>query len=210
MSARSRPILSPERTLGSVIQLFTPSPEYTDEHNAWLRALAVHDSRTAVHREALLPAGMGRKLARAFRRGPRQRVLGTRAEIRQSEARELLPARGLRPGWLLAHLQIAARFSSRRQSAGGGRHHGFGRAAAREPERPGPGIRRIPASSWWSIARRCSSSVPTTRFTAAPTSRRRPTSPAPARSSRTTSRSPSSRRRESRTTWPSSTSTPSR
>jgi phosphoenolpyruvate carboxykinase (diphosphate) len=34
-----RPILSPERTLGSVIQLMTPSPEYTDEHNAWLRAL---------------------------------------------------------------------------------------------------------------------------------------------------------------------------
>ena len=31
-----RPILSPERTLGSVIQLLTPSPEYTDEHNAWL------------------------------------------------------------------------------------------------------------------------------------------------------------------------------
>ncbi len=25
-----RPILSSERTLGSVIQLFTPSPEYTD------------------------------------------------------------------------------------------------------------------------------------------------------------------------------------
>jgi len=31
-----RPILSPERTMGSVIQLFTPSPEYKDEHNAWL------------------------------------------------------------------------------------------------------------------------------------------------------------------------------
>jgi hypothetical protein len=38
--ARSqRPILSPERTLGSVIQLLTPSPEYTDEHNAWVREL---------------------------------------------------------------------------------------------------------------------------------------------------------------------------
>ncbi len=34
-----RAILSPERTLGSVIQLMTPSPEYTDEHNAWLREL---------------------------------------------------------------------------------------------------------------------------------------------------------------------------
>ena len=34
-----RPILSPERTLGSVIQLMTASPEYTDEHNAWVRQL---------------------------------------------------------------------------------------------------------------------------------------------------------------------------
>ena len=36
----SRPILSPERSLGSVIKLLTPSPEYTDEHNEWLRELA--------------------------------------------------------------------------------------------------------------------------------------------------------------------------
>lgn len=34
-----RPILSSERTLGSVIQLLTPSPEYTDPHNEWVRQL---------------------------------------------------------------------------------------------------------------------------------------------------------------------------
>jgi phosphoenolpyruvate carboxykinase (diphosphate) len=34
-----RPILSPERTMGSVIHLFTPSPEYTDAHNIWIRDL---------------------------------------------------------------------------------------------------------------------------------------------------------------------------
>lgn len=34
-----RPILSPDRSLGSVIKLLTPSPDYTDAHNAWLRAL---------------------------------------------------------------------------------------------------------------------------------------------------------------------------
>ncbi len=34
-----RPILSLDRTLGSVIQLLTPSAEYTDEHNEWLRQL---------------------------------------------------------------------------------------------------------------------------------------------------------------------------
>lgn len=34
-----RPILSPERSLGSVIRLLTPSPEYTDQYNQWLRDL---------------------------------------------------------------------------------------------------------------------------------------------------------------------------
>jgi phosphoenolpyruvate carboxykinase (diphosphate) len=34
-----RPILSTERSLGSVIKLMTPSPEYTDEHNAWLATI---------------------------------------------------------------------------------------------------------------------------------------------------------------------------
>jgi hypothetical protein len=35
-----RPILSQERTLGSVIQLLTPSAEYTEEHNTWVRQLS--------------------------------------------------------------------------------------------------------------------------------------------------------------------------
>ncbi len=35
----SRPILSQERSLGSVIQLLTPSADFTDEYNAWLRGL---------------------------------------------------------------------------------------------------------------------------------------------------------------------------
>ncbi|HWR52973.1 MAG TPA: hypothetical protein VN428_17820, partial [Bryobacteraceae bacterium] len=34
-----RPLLSPERSLGSVIKLLTPSPDYKDEYNAWLRDL---------------------------------------------------------------------------------------------------------------------------------------------------------------------------
>ena len=34
-----RPILSPERSLGSVIKLMTPSPEYTDAHNLWLSTI---------------------------------------------------------------------------------------------------------------------------------------------------------------------------
>jgi len=36
---RSRPVLSPQRSLGSVIKLLTPSTDYTDEYNAWLASL---------------------------------------------------------------------------------------------------------------------------------------------------------------------------
>ena len=38
----SRPILSSERSLGSVIKLLTPSSGYTDEFNAWLNAIPNH------------------------------------------------------------------------------------------------------------------------------------------------------------------------
>jgi hypothetical protein len=38
----SRAILSPERSLGSVIKLLTPSSEYTDEHNAFLKSIPTH------------------------------------------------------------------------------------------------------------------------------------------------------------------------
>jgi phosphoenolpyruvate carboxykinase (diphosphate) len=36
---RARPILSAERSLGSVIKLLTPSPEFTQEYNGWLAAI---------------------------------------------------------------------------------------------------------------------------------------------------------------------------
>ncbi len=35
----TRSILSPRRSLGSVVKLLTPSPEYTDEYNEWLRSI---------------------------------------------------------------------------------------------------------------------------------------------------------------------------
>ncbi|MFO1064708.1 MAG: hypothetical protein U0892_12665 [Pirellulales bacterium] len=35
----SRPLLDPRRSLGSVIKLLTPSPEYTDDYNAWLNSI---------------------------------------------------------------------------------------------------------------------------------------------------------------------------
>ncbi len=38
----SRPFLSPERSLGSVVRLLTPSPEYTEAYNRWLRSIPPH------------------------------------------------------------------------------------------------------------------------------------------------------------------------
>jgi hypothetical protein len=38
----SRPILSPKRSLGSVIKLLTPSEDYTAEYNAWLHEIPSH------------------------------------------------------------------------------------------------------------------------------------------------------------------------
>ncbi len=37
-----RPILSPQRTLGSVIKLLTPRPEFSDAHNEWLGTIPAH------------------------------------------------------------------------------------------------------------------------------------------------------------------------
>lgn len=36
---RSRPILSPDRSLGSVVHMLTPNPDYRDEYNAWLETI---------------------------------------------------------------------------------------------------------------------------------------------------------------------------
>ncbi|MFZ1412360.1 MAG: hypothetical protein WAS07_12940 [Micropruina sp.] len=37
-----RPLLGDERSIGSVIKLLTPSPDYTDEYNAWLESIPPH------------------------------------------------------------------------------------------------------------------------------------------------------------------------
>ena len=103
-----RPILSPERSLGSVIKLMTPSPEYTEEHNDVAGDGPANRAATADHRETLLSARVGRRLARTLQRGPHQWRSRTRIEIWQPEAHGQLPAHGPRSGWLLAHLQASA------------------------------------------------------------------------------------------------------
>ncbi|MFO0916417.1 MAG: hypothetical protein U0795_25900 [Pirellulales bacterium] len=39
---RSRPLLSPARSLGSAVRMLTPSPEFTDTYNRWLSSIPRH------------------------------------------------------------------------------------------------------------------------------------------------------------------------
>ena len=205
-TAPSGPILSPERSLGSVIKLLTPSAEYTDEYNDWLRALPQTIRQLVCHGQALLPPGMGRQLARALHRRPHQRVPRPRAEIRQPEARRQLPARRLRPegSWRIYKLRpdfnpadkvqveddITASVVLPRESLNNLD------PGIPQPERQARGQLRGPALP---AARR---RHPPRLRQAAP----KPTSPRPATSSRTSSRSPSTGARRWSTTSSSSTS----
>ena len=76
-----RPILSPKRTMGSVIQMFTPAREYTDEHNAWIRALPYSIRELLFTVKRYYRWEWRGQLARAFFGGLRQRLSRARAEV---------------------------------------------------------------------------------------------------------------------------------
>ncbi len=72
----SRSILSPERSLGSVVKLLTPNSEYTDEFNQWLQAIPPHVYAIVFIIKRFYKPEWGRELARKIRRRHRQRGLG--------------------------------------------------------------------------------------------------------------------------------------
>jgi hypothetical protein len=123
----------PERSLGSVIKLLTPSAEYTDEHNAWLHTAPTIRQLLVTVKRYYRPE-WGDNWQKYFTVDRINGMPGPRAQIRQPEAGRQLPARRLRSRRFLAHLQAAARLQSRRQSAGGRRHHRVRRPARRKPE----------------------------------------------------------------------------
>ena len=152
------------------------------------RASANHPP-APVHREALLPAGLGRRLARVLHRRPHQRLSRPRAEVSTTR------------NWSA----ITCAWASIRTAPGGFTNCGpdFHPADKVQVEdditasvvlprdsltQPRSGVSESAASSWCRIARRCCSSVPTTPSIAASMRRRRPTSPRPAPSFRTSSR----------------------
>ena len=55
----SRRVLDPQRSLGSLIQLLTPSPEFSDEYNAWLETIPEHVYALVLIIKRFVRPGMG-------------------------------------------------------------------------------------------------------------------------------------------------------
>ena len=165
-----RPILSPERSLGSVIKLFTPSPEYTDEHKSGSAACRRPFASFLFTVKRYYRPEWGDNWREHFTVDRVNGLLGPRAEVRQSEARQQLPARRatiadgswriykLRPDFYPAEkVQVEDDITASVV------------LPARQPQRSRPRIPATPASNSSPTARRCSSSAPTTPSTAAST-----------------------------------------
>ena len=125
-----RPILSRDRSVGSVIKLLTPSrSEYTAEYNAWLVAHPALHQRARLRRQALLPPGVGRRLAQPLQRRRDRRPAGQRAAPRRRQDHPQHAAGRLRRRRVVAAVQPAARLLARGEGADPGRHHGLHRRA---------------------------------------------------------------------------------
>ena len=72
-----RPILSPERSLGSVIKLLTPDErDYTADYNRWLASVPQHIKELVFVIKRYAQPEWGDELARSFQRGHHQRHSG--------------------------------------------------------------------------------------------------------------------------------------
>jgi len=65
-AVRARPILSPERSLGSVIKLLSRSPDFTDEYNAWLATIPRSIRDLVLHLKRLYKPEWGADWRRHF------------------------------------------------------------------------------------------------------------------------------------------------
>ena len=155
-----------------------------------------------VRDQALLPAGVGRRLAQPFQRRHHQRRAGARAQVRGPAARRQLSPDRARGERRLADLQAAAGLRRGRQGADGGRHHRLGGGAGAPAGRAPGRVRRPsqPQAGRRTASSGCSS-APTTRSIPGSTGRPRRTWRGPGCSARTSSRSPRPTRGASSRTW---------
>ena len=121
----SRPILSTERSIGSVIKLLTPaSREYSAEYNAWLRGIPQHVKELLFVVKRFYKPEWGDDWRSHFSVDVINGVPGNELKFENRKLRRELRARRLRGGWFVADVWFAQRFSSGGENSDGGRHHG--------------------------------------------------------------------------------------
>ena len=184
-----RSILSPERTMGSVIHLFAPSPEYKEEHNAWLHSLPYTLRELLFTVKRYYRPEWGENWREHFAVDRVNGVWGHELKLDDQKLVNYYLRVGYDEDGLWRVYKLRPDF------------HPADKVQVEDDITVSIVVPResleaawtrnsvIPASSWFSIAKRFSSSVRTTLFIAAPISKPRPTSPAPVRSYRITSRS---------------------
>ncbi len=173
-----RPILSPERTLGSVIQLLTPSPEYTDEHNAWVRELPQTIRQLLFTVKRYYQPEWGDNWRAHFTVDRINGFLGHELKFENQKLVSNYLRVGFDPDGSWRIYKLRPDFHPADKVAGGRRHHRFGGAAAREPERSGSRISESQREAGGELRAADFSSGPTMPFTAASTGKPRPTSQA--------------------------------
>ena len=119
--------LSPERSLGSVIKLLTPSPSYKPEYNAWLNAMPPRILALVFMIKRLYRPEWGDAWREHLSVDEVNGAPGHELKVFDRQHRRVLSARRLRPGGHVADLQAAPGLHRRGEGADGGRHHRLGR-----------------------------------------------------------------------------------
>ena len=123
----SRPVLSPQRSLGSVIKLLTPSDDYTDEYNDWLASFPNYIYPIVFIIKRFAPRDALSHWRDLVGRGQHQRFPRARAEGFRPQAGRHLPARRAARVAGLADLQAPPGLRRRGEGADRRRHHRLGR-----------------------------------------------------------------------------------
>ena len=144
-AAPARPLLSPERSLGSVIKLLTPNPP-TSRRSTTPGSRA--SPTTSARWSSSSSASTGRSGATTGATHFSVDIInGAPGHELKYDGRKLVGSYlrvGLRRARRLAHLQAAAGLRRRRQGADGRRHHRLGRGPGAPRWSASPGVRRAP------------------------------------------------------------------
>ena len=123
----SRPILSPERSLGSVIKLLTPAPDlYSDEYSKWLDSIPQYQRELVFVVKRFYKPEWGENWREHFSVDIINGVPGHELKCDNRRLVTNYLRVGLRSGRRLANLRFAKGFLSGVKTRGRGRHHSIG------------------------------------------------------------------------------------